>query len=1066
MRKMFLFAVCTVFYAVGVAQTQSFFNPIQSAAKVPQSPEVAAFDKFSNSVNMYTGVPTIALPLYTFKGRELSLPISLSYDASGIKVEQIATHVGLGWSLNYGGVISRQVNGHPDDYVGGSTGFHPQYKIYDTFTQTNAGYLASALHLLGTHTESGGASKAWEFYKKYKDQDIDYQPDTFSVSVNGLSGTIFVDYWDTSYSGPGDYKAYLLEDPLVEVEYHMGSLGKFIVTDSSGNVYTFEQHEVTENTVSPPEDLADEYTVSYITAWYLTKMESANGFDTFTFTYETDDWNQEEEYNPLKQRELEYSPVTGNSCAFGNLKSIRSLGINDFTKEQVRPTKVSYSRDGSTFTDILKVRSSTRNDLYNVKRITGLDIYDRIHTVTTGNEILKVDFFNTSYFGSGTGAYDLRLKLDSLKVYRDNINDAKKYTFEYQSPQSVPPRLGSKKMDYWGYYNGQSNPNLAPWPMDDYNADIALFETDIPTDPGFGTNQLADRRPYFNYAKIGTLTSITYPTGGKTAYEYEEHWDNQDKIVGGLRLRKTAHTTEDPVSGENLSYETYYYYGDFADDYNGTTIPGPTTLPTATNYTSSGQAQQYIYFSENQDFDIDSSSTDCNRKESIITANRAVDVPNDITYSTVSEIRYNDDDFDGCTVTKFYNGQYFELSENADLAGPFQNKFLHYGSIKEQHIYDSDLDLLQKTTHLLKTVTIDATEPNTPPLKSGITIYPLGGYGNDGCYNLDTSLNSLLFSPKPPGGSCPTDYIGIPGAGTFYNITTLGAYGYNMRWVKDSTSTSIRYEGGLTQTVTTTNTYGSSNHYLPTKTVTLDSRGGLRKMETVYNVDYADLPTGYPNTTVLQNMVNRNQLLVPVERTEYYSEVTVPSPSYSETSRQWLEYKDFDTGAGLEVHPYRVYVSKDGDDPELRMVYSFYDDNGQLGEVHYPQDDAARYTYIWGYKGDYLLAEIKNLRYGNISLDETLASSLSTLLATSNSATATEGDVRDDLEDFRALVEAAYPNCQMTGYVHQPGVGVKSVSDVRGYTTYYYYDQHNRLWYATDQDGKILSLNDYNLREN
>ena len=237
-------------------------------------------------------------------------------------------------------------------------------------------------------------------------------------------------------------------------------------------------------------------------------------------------------------------------------------------------------------------------------------------------------------------------------------------------------------------------------------------------------------------------------------------------------------------------------------------------------------------------------------------------------------------------------------------------------------------------------------------------------------------------------------------------------------------------------------------------------------METVYNVDYADLPTGYPNTTVLQNMVNRNQLLVPVERTEYYSEVTVPSPSYSETSRQWLEYKDFDTGAGLEVHPYRVYVSKDGDDPELRMVYSFYDDNGQLGEVHYPQDDAARYTYIWGYKGDYLLAEIKNLRYGNISLDETLASSLSTLLATSNSATATEGDVRDDLEDFRALVEAAYPNCQMTGYVHQPGVGVKSVSDVRGYTTYYYYDQHNRLWYATDQDGKILSLNDYNLREN
>src|SRR5690625_1686695 len=66
-------------------------------------PEFAAFTEAGNiEVNTATGVPVISIPLYTLELDGVQVPISLSYDASGIKVTQMETSVGLGWSLNAG----------------------------------------------------------------------------------------------------------------------------------------------------------------------------------------------------------------------------------------------------------------------------------------------------------------------------------------------------------------------------------------------------------------------------------------------------------------------------------------------------------------------------------------------------------------------------------------------------------------------------------------------------------------------------------------------------------------------------------------------------------------------------------------------------------------------------------------------------------------------------------------------------------------------------------------------------------------------------------------------------
>lgn len=66
-------------------------------------------------VNYFNGEAQISVPLLGLKANHLSMPISLGYNTRGIKVDQAASNVGLGWGLNAGGVITRTVNGLPDD---------------------------------------------------------------------------------------------------------------------------------------------------------------------------------------------------------------------------------------------------------------------------------------------------------------------------------------------------------------------------------------------------------------------------------------------------------------------------------------------------------------------------------------------------------------------------------------------------------------------------------------------------------------------------------------------------------------------------------------------------------------------------------------------------------------------------------------------------------------------------------------------------------------------------------------------------------------------------------------
>ena len=71
--------------------------------------------------------------------------------------------------------------------------------------------------------------------------------------------------------------------------------------------------------------------------------------------------------------------------------------------------------------------------------------------------------------------------------------------------------------------------------------------------------------------------------------------------------------------------------------------------------------------------------------------------------------------------------------------------------------------------------------------------------------------------------------------------------------------------------------------------------------------------------------------------------------------------------------------------------------------------------------------------------------------------TGKEGALRDALNNLRNAI----PNAMVTTYTYDPLVGITSTTDPRGYTTYYDYDNANRLKHVKDAQGNVLSENTY-----
>ena len=156
-----------------------FFFVIKNNCSIAQ----VQVDKFTGDA--YYGLPLMSVP--NFRGPSITTSISYKSD---VKVNQPSTDIGLGWDIDAGGSIERQVKGVPDDW-----------KDIQTADIVSASFQK---HLGAFHFDKTNTSTVLDFnYTRYKLDSLNdtirfYYPeyDSYYVRGAGMSGEIIPENYD------------------------------------------------------------------------------------------------------------------------------------------------------------------------------------------------------------------------------------------------------------------------------------------------------------------------------------------------------------------------------------------------------------------------------------------------------------------------------------------------------------------------------------------------------------------------------------------------------------------------------------------------------------------------------------------------------------------------------------------------------------------------------------------------------------------------------------------------------------------------------------------------------
>ena len=467
-----------IFLSVEITYSQSELKKI-----IPPSPTVAALGEYGNTqISYYTGSLGISIPFHEVRSGDISLPISLSYNTKGIKVEETASWVGLGWSLNAGGIISRTVRGRPDEYGNGymSPTVTKVSDMFDDWPEYN-------------WLEEFDASASWPnnfitLIQDIADGNIDTEPDMFFFNFGNHSGKFYYDQDAETFVSIPRGSIYFDKD-------YFYTNNKWHLITEDGVEYFFEIKEQNLNysecngSPSAPELIT--------TGWFLTSIYSPSTGRQVNLYYD------ESSYVSKNIASVTINtPVPGSGTGTPQIPETKICNsINNYSG--YRLDSIVYDGGKVVFNAL-----TDRCDLPGDKRLDNIEIYNKISPSIQKKFEFGYTYFNNNIIsncGDEATSYNVRLKLTSITTLDRSGNALPPYSFEYNEANSLPSRM-SYSQDAWGYYNHATNDNLVP----PFIPALLYYK---------GANRVVDT----TYTSTGILTKINYPTGGNTTFEFENN---------------------------------------------------------------------------------------------------------------------------------------------------------------------------------------------------------------------------------------------------------------------------------------------------------------------------------------------------------------------------------------------------------------------------------------------------------------------------------------------------------------------------------------------------------------
>jgi hypothetical protein len=509
MRKLLLAFTAFVCATTNIcAQSASDNNELKV---LPPSPSIAEIGRYGlASANLSDGAFATQIPIYEYKTKNLTLPITLAYSTNGLKVDKVASRVGTDWNLMAGGSIGRMVLGKPDEWV--------------TWANPPAGFPSATGQAVNSYVNSAANGNS------------ETVPDVYNFSFNGYSGRFLY------YNG----QIVKLEQNSLIIQK---TAGGFSIVDNNGIKYIFND---TEESLTSSSCAGNPYqTTNWITnAWLLSAIIHPSG-DQISFKYKPCTFSYASGVSQTYISALEGSSDPYCTVCPTN-KPVSTKCTSTIQNHGLLLDKIS-----SNYRGVVQFSYQPRLDLTGDSAISEIKVYDA--TLNTNNTLnyFKTDPIRTFGFeyqfvngisGGNSGGTNTDKRMYLTNYYEtDNGSNGKVYGFTYNKLNEIPKRLAFSQ-DHYGYFNGKNNNSLIPAPANQthYNR--------------FDSYGYGNRLPDWTYSQKGCLSKISYPTGGTDSIVYEPHTVSHG--AGTYDCNNLNVTTEIMADGNSEFKKTIKYYSD------------------------------------------------------------------------------------------------------------------------------------------------------------------------------------------------------------------------------------------------------------------------------------------------------------------------------------------------------------------------------------------------------------------------------------------------------------------------------------------------------------------------